>query len=118
MSPVDAPPAVDNLSDLINPSRDLVAPLGIFVLDLDAAMADTLPGLRSKQGVIVAGMLGGEPAIVAKLDVGDVVRAVNGKPVRSAGDLRRELAGFKPGDPVVLDVERQSVLMYVAFEME
>jgi serine protease Do len=50
--------------------------------------------------------------------VGDVIRAVNGTPLDSSQQLRQILAGLKPGDAVVLEVERQSVLQYVAFEME
>ena len=118
ITPIDAPPAVDNLSDLIDPKKDLVAALGIFVLDLDDSLADAMPSLRSKRGVIVAGLLSEEPATFADLQVGDVVRAVNGKSVSNADDFRKSLAGFNPGDSVVLEVERQSVLMYVAFEME
>jgi hypothetical protein len=32
--------------------------------------------------------------------------------------LRQTLAGLKTGDAVVLEVERQAVLQYVAFEVE
>jgi serine protease Do len=118
ISPADAPAAVDSLSDLINPKRDLIAPIGVFAMDVDRSTADIMPGLRSEHGVIVAGMLGEEPATEANLEVGDVVRSVNGKPLNSTQQLREDLAAFKPGDAVVLEVERQSVLMYVAFEME
>jgi serine protease Do len=115
---VDAPPLVENLSDLINPKRDLIAPLGVFVIDIKHSAAAAMLNLRSDNGVLVAGLLGGEPAISADLSVGDVIRAVNGKPLDDSQQLRQILAGMKPGDAVVLEVERQSVLQYVAFEME
>jgi S1-C subfamily serine protease len=115
---VAAPPMVDNLSDLIDPRKDLIASLGIFVIDLKHSQAGAMLNLRSDNGVLVAGLLGGEPATAADLSVGDVIRAVNGTPVDSSQQLRQILAGLKPGDAVVLEVERQSVLQYVAFEME
>ena len=37
VTPVDAPPTIDNLSDLIDPKKDLIASLGIFVIDLKAS---------------------------------------------------------------------------------
>jgi serine protease Do len=74
--------------------------------------------LRSDSGALVAGLLGGEPATAADLAVGDVIRAVNGQPIEDSQKLRQILAGLKAGDAVVLEVERQSVLQYVAFEME
>jgi S1-C subfamily serine protease len=49
---------------------------------------------------------------------GDVIRAINGQPLNIRSNCGRSLAGLKPGDAVVLEVERQSVLQYVAFEME
>jgi len=95
-----------------------VTSLGIFVIDLNDFVAAALPGLRSKHGVVVAGVLGEEPATMANLEVGDVVRSINGKPLSTTDDLRQQLAGMKPGDAVALEVERQSVLQYVAFEIE
>jgi serine protease Do len=118
VTPVNAPPMVDNLSDLINPQRDLIAPLGIFAMDLKQSDVGAMLNLRSTSGVLVTGVLGGEPAIAADLSAGDVIRGVNGTSLDNAQQLRDILAGFKPGTSVALEVERQSVLQYVAFEME
>jgi serine protease Do len=115
---VAAPPMIDNLSDLIDPRKDLIASLGVFVIDLRQSPVGPMLNLRSDNGVLVAGLLGGEPATAADLAVGDVIRAINGTPLNDSQQLRQTLAGLKPGDAVVLEVERQSVLQYVAFEME
>jgi serine protease Do len=118
LSPVDSMPTVENLSDLANPTKDLIPSLGIFVLDLNSHLAEALPGLRSKRGVIVAGVLAGEPATLTNLAVGDVIRSINGKPLNTSDELRLQLANFKPGDSVAFEIERQSAFQYVAFEIE
>ena len=53
-----------------------------------------------------------------ELVVGDVIRSVNGTPVSSVAELRIMLNGFKTGDAIALQVERNGKLMYVAFEMD
>jgi serine protease Do len=118
VTPVNAPPQVENLSDLIRPEKDLIAPLGVFAMDLKNSQVGALLNLRSNSGVLVIGLIGGEPAVAADLSVGDAIRSLNGAPLENSQQLRQILAGLKPGDPVVLEVERQSVLQYVAFEME
>lgn len=115
--PTEAPPTVDNLTDLINPKTDLIASLGIFVIDLKGSVAAGI-STRSSKGVIVAGLLNGEPATLADVQPGDVIRSINGKPVTGTEELRQQLAAFKPADAVVVEIERQSVIQYVAFEME
>jgi len=115
--PTEAPLTVDDYTDLINPKTDLIASLGIFVVDLKGALASAVP-TRSGTGVLVAGLLSGEPATLADLQQGDVIRSINGKPVIDTEGLRQQLDMFKPGDAVVLEVERQSVIQYVACEME
>ncbi len=117
ITPAEAPLNVENLSDLINPKTDLIASLGIFVVDLKGELNSVIP-TRAGKGILVAGLLNGEPATLADLNVGDVILAVNGKPVADADQLRQTLAGFKPGDAVVFEIERQSTMQYVAFEME
>jgi serine protease Do len=118
LTPIDTLPTVDSLSDLTNPKKDLIPSLGIFVLDLDDRLASALPGLRSRHGVVVAGVLAGEPAILANLEVGDVIRTINGRPLSTSDELRQQLANFKTGDSVAFEIERQSAFQYVAFEIE
>src|SRR6202453_658056 len=72
ITPVAAPPVVDNLSDLIDPKKDLIASLGVFVIDLKASSLGAALSLRSQTGVLVTGLLAGEPATAADLAVGDV----------------------------------------------
>jgi serine protease Do len=117
ITPLEAPQTIENLSDLIHPSTDLIAPLGIFCIDLKGPLATAIQ-TRSGKGVIVAGLLGGEPATLADLQSGDVIRSVNGQTVADTDHLRQQLARFKTGDAVVFEVERQSAIQYVAFEME
>lgn len=75
-------------------------------------------GTRAQSGVIVAGLLSGEPATVADLRVGDVITSLNDEPVSNADHLRKEIVGFKPGDVVAFAVERRGIVQYVAFEVE
>jgi len=118
ITPIDSLPLVDSLSDLANPRKDLIPSLGIFVIDLNDVIAAALPGLRSKHGVVVAGVLSGEPATLSNLDTGDVILSMNGKSLRTSDELRKQLADLKPGDSVAFQVERQSLVQYVAFEVE
>ncbi len=96
VTPVNAPPQVDNLSDLIKPERDLIASLGVFVMDLKHSEVGAMLNLRTDTGVLVIGLLGGEPAIAADLSVGDAIRAVNGTPLKSRSSCARFSAGSNP----------------------
>jgi len=109
---------IENLADLIDPQKSLVGAIGVFALDLTPKLAESVSGLRSKSGALIVARTDYEPKISVDLAVGDVVRALNGKAVGSVDALRSALAGYKVGDPIVLEVERQGVMQFVAFEME
>jgi S1-C subfamily serine protease len=70
----------------------------------------------SSAGVLVTAKLSGSD-MQPELVVGDVIWSVNGTPVSSVAALRTMLNGFKPGDAIALQVERNGKLMYVAFDM-
>jgi serine protease Do len=117
VAPIDAAPGFEHLSDLIG--RDsLLAPLGVFVVTLSPDLVQQLPGMRSTTGVIVAGTSDRGPAVDADLAVGDVIRSFNRKEVSSVEALHALLDQTKPGEPVVLQVERQGALRFVSFETE
>lgn len=47
-----------------------------------------------------------------------MIRSFNGQSLSTVGELRKNLKKLKPGDAAVLEVERQGVVRFVAFEME
>ena len=106
-----------SLSDLINPSSDLIVQLGVFCIDLNGQLSDAL-STRSKKGILIAGLLSGEPATLADLQQGDVIRTLNGKPVRDTEHFRQALAALPKNSSVVLEIERDGIIQYVAFEIE
>jgi len=47
-----------------------------------------------------------------------VIYAINGKEITSLASLRSRLAELQTGDPVVVQVQRQETLRFIAFEIE
>jgi S1-C subfamily serine protease len=52
------------------------------------------------------------------LQAGDIICAIGHTQLQSVSQLRATLSTFKSGDPVVLQVERDGKLQYLAFEMD
>jgi serine protease Do len=109
---------VDQLGDLVDPQKDLVAKLGIFAVQIDDDLAKQLEDLREPSGVIVAAMAADLLGVEADLQPGDVIHALNGKPVTTLNGLRAALKALPTGAAGVLQVERDSKYMYVTFEMD
>jgi len=108
----------DIMADLVEPQNSLIVPLGVFVLELTEKIAESLPGLRSVKGLVVAAKVDYTPKIDADLEVGDIIRSINRIPVCRPDDLRTEVARYQPGDAVVLEIEHKRVFQFIAFEME
>src|SRR5579872_2096818 len=109
---------MDKLIDAVNPDESLVSRLGILAIDLNDQIRSAVGDLRVSSGVVViaraANLIGPETG----LKTGDVIHSVNATPVDSVDSLRRTLRGLKPNAAVVLQVERDSQLQWLAFEME
>jgi len=107
------------LADAVDARQHLVPRLGIVGVDLDRRVAQFLPVARAGAGVVVAATVDG--AIDAReggLAQGDVVMAVNRTRVGGLAELRAAVDALKPGDPIVLQLERHGSLMYLAFTVE
>jgi serine protease Do len=108
----------DALRQRVTPDANLVRGLGILALDLDEALIKLLPPTRAKAGVVVAVNTGEGPLWPEAPQPGDVIYALNKELVGSVEALRSALGKLKPGDPVVLLVERGGDLLYLAAELE
>jgi len=105
-------------ADMVDPERNLIRRLGILGIELNDKLTAMLPDLRHSYGVVVAAQTPFTPYSGDALKAGDVIYELNRTPVVSIQALRDELDALKPGDDVVLQVERDEKLMYVTLELE
>jgi serine protease Do len=105
-------------ADMVNPEKNLIPKLGILGVEIDRKLAPMLPDLRKQYGIVVAARAAGAEGLEVDLHPGDVIYAINNEPTSTVASLTTALGQLKTGDAVVLQVERDGQLMYVAFEME
>ncbi|SMH56921.1 serine protease DegQ [Azospirillum lipoferum] len=79
--------------------------LGVAIQDLTPDLAESL-NLSGDEGALIAKIESGSPADGAGLRSGDVVVAVDGRPVRSATDFRNRIGLLRVGTPVQVTVVR------------
>jgi serine protease Do len=77
--------------------------LGVQVQPVTADIADSL-GMKQAGGAMVDNPQVGSPAAKAGIEAGDVITAVDGKPVKDSRDLARTISVMAPGSSVKLDV--------------
>ncbi len=83
--------------------------IGVEPQDLNPELAEAFnikPGVLKTGGVIITGVLQNGPAAQAGIQPGDVITAVNGKPVGNVSQLLTAVAALKPGTPAPLAVVR------------
>jgi len=107
-----------HLLEMVTPENSLVPKLGILGLDIDGQIAKILFPPRKLGGVLIAARSPGSPYWQAEFLPGDVIYAINGKEITSLASLRARLAELQTGDPVVVQVQRQETLRFIAFEIE
>jgi serine protease Do len=80
---------------------------GVNVQDLDSALAQSLGVPAGTKGAAIVDVAGtSSPAAAAGLKAGDVVTAIDGKPVASAQELTNLVADVAPGTSVRVDYLR------------
>lgn len=80
--------------------------LGVAIQDLTPDLAESM-SLKGDEGALIAKIERGSPADSGGLRSGDVVIAVDGRPVRSATDFRNRIGLLRVGTPVQLTVMRE-----------
>ncbi len=80
--------------------------VGIEVQDLTPELAESF-NLRNARGALIAGVLKNGPADNSGVRPGDVLLAVNGKPVTDSSSLLNLIAALKPGESARLTVARK-----------
>lgn len=80
--------------------------IGVEPAELSPELAETF-GVRTREGVIVTGVLQGGPAAQAGLRPGDVIVQVAGKSATSVSGLLSAVAALPPGKPAAFSIQRK-----------
>ncbi len=102
--------------DFVDPVNNLVPKLGILAIPITPEIAQMVESLRFEHGVIVAAR--SSEAAFNGLKTGDVIYAVNSVPIVSVKALQAQLETIKPGDPAILQVQREDRMMFLSVDLE
>lgn len=80
--------------------------IGVEVQEISPEIAESF-GLKSTQGAIIAGVMRGSPADKAGIKPGDVLLAVENKPVKDAQVMLDLIASLTPGQTAKFKVRRE-----------
>jgi serine protease DegQ len=80
---------------------------GVEVADISPELAESL-GLKGTRGAIVGAIERGSPAEKSGLKLGDVIVAINGKPVQNTTAALNAIAGVPPGKSTPVKVLRRN----------
>ena len=113
----EQPHEMDQVSALADPEKSLIPQLGILGVEIDKKIASMVEDLRDPYGIIVAARAAGAASEVPLL-TGDVIRSLNGAPMTTLDALRAALKAVPPGGPIVLQIQRDEKLQFVAFTLD
>jgi S1-C subfamily serine protease len=114
----ERPDDVDRLTHRVDPEQSAIREPGILGLEIDDELAGRPPSLRLASGALVAACIPDPHAADVSLSAGDVIHAVNGRPIATPFQLWDALDELSPHSSVVLQVERDGVCSFVAFELD
>jgi serine protease Do len=109
---------MDLLMDATDPEKSLVPQLGVLAVSITDALRSAIGTTRIAGGVVVVGRAANLIVSDSGLQTGDIIHALNTRPIDSVEMLRSAVRELKPGAAVVLQIEREGGLQYLAFEME
>ena len=84
--------------------------IGVEVQEITQEIAESF-GLTDTAGALIAGVQRGSPADAGGIKPGDILLAVNGKPVKDPQEMLELIARQKPGESVPFKLRRQQALL-------
>jgi serine protease Do len=106
-------------ADLVTGPDNLVNRIGVVAVNISGELKKELGSdLRIPSGVLVAAKTPTSSLLGEGPQPGDVIHSVNGTPIHDLAELKQHLRQIKPGDPIVLQVERSGSFSYLVLESE
>jgi serine protease Do len=106
----------ESILDPTQSEANIIPKLCIVGIPITDSVTKLISPTRSPGGILVTALTAGGNASLIGLQPGDVLHYLNRTTLDSLETLRRSLLDLKPGNPVVLRIERDGQLNYVTFD--
>lgn len=90
--------------------------LGVMIQEVNKDLAESF-GLSKAAGALVVQIMPNSPASASKLENGDIITHLDGKPILLSSDLPQLIGRVKPGSKVTLEVVRNGKKQKVVVEI-
>lgn len=114
----ERPDDPQRFADMVTGPDNLIDRLGIVVLSVNGELKELLGDMRIPGGVLIAARTPSSTLLGDDLKAGDVIHSVGTQRVDDITQLKQALEPVKPGDAIVLQVERSGSLRYAVVETE
>ncbi len=116
---IERPDDPTRFADFVSGPDNLVVRIGVVGVNITGELKELLGSdLRIAGGVLVAAKTATSTLLGEGPQPGDVIHAVNGDPIHNLTELKQRLRQIKPGQPIVLQIERTGNLSYLVLESE
>ena len=115
---MERPDDPERFADMLTGPDNLVSRLGVVALPLNPELREALGDVRISTGVLVAARTPTSTLLGEGPQPGDIIHAVNGTTVQDLAGLKQALHKIKPGNVIVLQIERSGELRYLVLESE
>ena len=115
---VERPDDPQRFADMLTGPDNVVSRLGVVALTITPELHDAIGDTRIPGGVLVAARTPTSTLLGTGPQPGDIIHALNGTPIQDLQQLKAGLRKLKPGDTIVLQVERSGLLSYLVLESE
>ncbi len=114
----ERPDDPQRFADMVSGPGNVVNRLGIVGITINDDLRKAMPDLRIPSGVIVAARTPGALLLGDGPEPGEIIHSLNTTPVKDLDGLKQALKELQPGQPIVLQVERDGELSYLVMESE
>jgi len=108
----------ERFADLVTGPNNLVVRLGFVGVTINHELREAIGDLRIPSGVLVAARTPSSTLLGDGPQPGDIIHSINGAQISDLQQLKQNLHKIKPGDTIVLQVERSGLLSYVVLTSE
>src|SRR5208337_5435101 len=115
---IERPDDPQRFADLVSGPDNLVPRLGVVAVTVNSDLKELIGDTRLPGGVLVAARTPTSTLLGEGPQPGDIIHSLNGTSIQDLAELKQHLRQIKPGQPIVLQIERSGLLSFLVVEPE